>query len=129
MTTPTAGRILVVDDDEAIGAVTQATLELLGGLSVAIATSGDRAMAMCRDEEFDLILIDVMMPNLDGPSTIRRLQGSGLLERTPFAFLTAKVQPDAREALLSLGAAEVIAKPFDLTSLVEVVRRLLAGRP
>lgn len=126
--TPQVGRILVVDDDGAIRTVTQATLELLGGFSVVTAASGEEAIEKCRDEVFDLLLIDVMMPNLDGPSTIRLLKRSDQLPPIPFAFLTAKVQPEARESLLALGALAVIAKPFDPAQLIETVRLLIADQ-
>lgn len=125
---PQHNRILIVDDDSAIRIVTEATLGHLGGFEVTTAESGRAAVELCRHESFDLILIDVMMPRLDGPATVRILRDEGLLGTVPFAFLTAKVQSDARETLLGLGATEVIAKPFDPTSLVETARQLIDGR-
>ncbi len=124
MTPQSRGRILIVDDDAAIRTVTETTLDLLGRLPVLSVASGQDAIERCRQETFDLILIDVMMPDLDGPATIRSLRHHDLLGDTPFAFLTAKVHGEARESLLALGAAEVIAKPFDPAALVETVRSL-----
>lgn len=125
---PQPNRILIVDDDAAIRVVTEATLDHLGGFDVTAAPHGEAAVDICRRASFDLILIDVMMPRLDGPATIRILQQENLLADTPFAFLTAKVHSEAHEPLIALGAVGVIAKPFDPMSLVDVVRNLILHR-
>ena len=122
---PDEFRILLVDDDPAVRMVTEATLTVLGEFTVTAVDGGDKAIEMCRTDSFDLILIDVMMPNLDGPATIRQLKSAGLLRSTPFVFLTAKVQEDARHSLMTTGAIGVLAKPFDPTELVSTIDGLI----
>ena len=117
--------ILLVDDDPAVRAVTEASLRVLGGFVVTSAPGGAQAIELCRGSRFDLVLIDVMMPLLDGPATIRAMKTENLLDTTPFVFLTAKVHPEAQDALLSLGATRVIAKPFEPEALVEQIRSLI----
>jgi two-component system, OmpR family, response regulator len=121
-------RILLVDDDPAIRAVTEATLRVIGGFDVTSAPGGERAIDICREQGFDLLLIDVMMPHIDGPATIRAMRSEDLLDSMPFVFLTAKVDSESRDALLSLGAARVIAKPFDPAELVEQIRSVMGRR-
>ena len=117
--------VLLVDDDPAVRAVTEASLRVLGGFEVTPAPGGAQAIELCRGSRFDLVLIDVMMPLLDGPATIRAMKTENLLDTTPFVFLTAKVHPEAQDALLSLGATRVIAKPFEPEALVEQIRSVI----
>jgi two-component system, OmpR family, response regulator len=105
--------VLYVDDDEDIGSVVQATLRLVPGLSVQTADSGERAIDLAYELRPDLVLMDVMMPGLDGPSTFRRMRESALLKEIPVIFMTAKVLPAEISQLLQLGAIGVIVKPFD----------------
>ena len=105
--------VLYVDDDMDICSVVQATLRLVPGLTVLTADSGERAIDLAYESRPDLILMDVMMPGLDGPSTFRRLRDSALLMEIPVIFMTAKVLPAEIAQLLKLGAIGVIVKPFD----------------
>jgi two-component system, OmpR family, response regulator len=105
--------VLYVDDDPDICSVVQATLGLVPGLSVHIADSGERAVDLAYELRPDLVLMDVMMPGLDGPSTFRRMRESTLLRKMPVIFMTAKVLPAEIAQLLQLGAIGVIGKPFD----------------
>jgi two-component system, OmpR family, response regulator len=105
--------ILYVDDDPDICSVVQATLRLVPGLNVYTAHSGERAIDLACALRPDLVLMDVMMPGLDGPSTFRRMRESPLLAVIPIAFMTAKVLPEEIAQLLRLGAMGVIVKPFD----------------
>jgi CheY-like chemotaxis protein len=122
-------RLLLVEDDESIRAIAHLSLERIGGWSVVDAPSGDDALQMLTaGEGFAAIVMDVMMPGLDGPATLRRLQDDGLLAGTPVVFLTAKAQRAERERLNALGAAGVIAKPFDPLALSGELERLLNSR-
>ena len=111
-------RALVVDDEDDIRQIAQLSLERIGGWTVVTASSGDEAVELAaREAPFTVVLLDVMMPGSDGPATLERLRSGPLGAATPIVFLTAKVQPADRQRLLELGAAGVIAKPFDPTQL------------
>jgi two-component system, OmpR family, response regulator len=105
--------VLYVDDDADICSVVQATLRMVPGLDVQTAESGERAMDLAYELRPDLVLMDVMMPGLDGPSTFKRMRESPLLAKIPVIFMTAKVLPAQIAQLLQLGAIGVIVKPFD----------------
>jgi two-component system, OmpR family, response regulator len=105
--------VLYVDDDSDICSVVQATLRLVPGLDVQTADSGERAIDLAYELRPDLVLMDVMMPGLDGPSTFKRMRESALLTKIPVIFMTAKVLPAEIAQLLQLGAIGVIVKPFD----------------
>ena len=105
--------VLFVDDDADICSVVKATLSLVPGLNVHTADSGERALDLAYDLRPDLVLMDVMMPGLDGPSTFKRMRESALLARIPVIFMTAKVLPAEISHFLKLGAIGVIVKPFD----------------
>jgi CheY-like chemotaxis protein len=110
-------RILVIDDEDDIRAITKISLERVAGWEVLTAESGERGVELAAEEQPDAILLDAMMPGLDGPHTIDRLKASERTRAIPVLFLTAKLQSGDREHYLQLGAAEVLAKPFDPMSL------------
>ncbi len=119
-------RLLLVDDDEAIRTIASISLERLGGWTVISAPSGRAALEAVQDDgPFDAVLMDVMMPGLDGPSVLERMQDGALAPQVPIVFLTAKLSDTERARLLSLGATGVIAKPFDPMALPEELRRIL----
>jgi two-component system, OmpR family, response regulator len=105
--------VLFVDDDADICSVVLATLGLVSGLDVQAADSGERAIDLAYQLRPDLVLMDVMMPGLDGPSTFKRMRESVLLAHVPVIFMTAKVLPAEISQFLQLGAIGVIVKPFD----------------
>jgi two-component system OmpR family response regulator len=111
--------VLYVDDDEDICSVVQATLNLVPGLNIQTASSGERAIDAAYDCRPELVLMDVMMPGLDGPSTFEQMRQSVLLANIPVIFMTAKVLPVEVAQLLRLGAIGVIIKPFDPLKLYE----------
>ncbi|MDG4867837.1 response regulator [Guyparkeria sp. 1SP6A2] len=115
-------RILYVEDEEDIRAVAQLALESVGGFTLKSCASGEEALREAEAFAPDLILLDVMMPGMDGPSTLQALREIPALADVPVAFMTAKVQPAEIEYFKSLGAREVIAKPFDPMTLAEQVR-------
>lgn len=123
-----SGRLLIVDDDEDIRTIARMSLERIGGWTVVAAASGQQAVDIATtDGPFDAVLLDVMMPGLDGPTTLARLREGPLPAETPVVFLTAKIQPADRARLNALGAAGVIAKPFDPMRLSEELAELLAA--
>jgi CheY-like chemotaxis protein len=105
--------VLYVDDDADICSVVQATLRLVPGLRVQTADCGNRAIDIAHEFRPELVLMDVMMPGLDGPSTLKRMRESALLADIPVVFMTAKVLPAEILQLLQMGAIGVIVKPFD----------------
>jgi len=111
--------VLCVDDDPDMREVVRTTLNLIGGLSVHTAASGVQAIDRAHELRPDLILMDVMMPGLDGPSTVDRMRTSPLLANIPVIFLTAKVMPAKIAQLLGSGAIGVICKPFDPLALCD----------
>lgn len=117
MTTPNLGRILLVEDDPDIQAVAQLALEAVGGFQVRICNSGQEALEAGPAFGPDLILLDVMMPEMDGPATLAALRGLPQTETTPVIFMTAKAQRHEIVAYQSLGAIGVITKPFDPMTL------------
>lgn len=115
-------RILYVEDEPDIQAVATLVLEKVGGFTVRIFSSGREALREAEAFAPDMILLDVMMPDMDGPATLKALQERPSLADVPVAFMTAKTQPAEVEYLKSLGALDVIAKPFDPMALASQVR-------
>jgi CheY-like chemotaxis protein len=117
-------KILLVEDEPDIQTITQMALEMLGGFQVEVCSCGKDAIAAAPRYAPDLILLDVMMPGLDGPSTLKELRKIPSLARTPIVFVTAKVQRHEIEAYKTLGALDVISKPFDPMTLAANVRQI-----
>ena len=120
-------KIMIVDDDEDICTVAALAARRVGGWDVVVATSGQEALARARSERPDVILLDAMMPVLDGPATLVKLREEPSTATIPVIFLTAKVQRREVERYLALGAIGVIRKPFDAMTLPDEVRRILRG--
>jgi CheY-like chemotaxis protein len=121
-------RVLYVEDEPDIQAVARLALETVGGLTVRIAGSGPEALGSIAGFRPDLILLDVMMPGMDGPSTLRALRALPEAAGIPAVFLTAKVQPAEIAQLRTLGAIDVIVKPFDPMTLAQTLRAIWARR-
>ncbi|ACQ79117.1 response regulator receiver protein [Beutenbergia cavernae DSM 12333] len=119
------GHVLVVDDDETIREVAQMALQLVGGWRVTTAPSGAEALRLAHMDPPDVILLDVMMPVVDGPSTLVRLRADPVTREVPVVFLTAKFTPGQAHEWSGSGLAGVIAKPFDPMTLADQVARLL----
>ena len=117
-------RILYVDDEPDIRTVAQLALETVGGFTVRLCGSGKQALEEVNDFQPQLLLLDVMMPEMDGPTTLQSLRKLDITAETPVIFMTAKVQPQEVEQYKSLGALDVIAKPFDPMQLSEQVRKI-----
>jgi two-component system OmpR family response regulator len=123
--------ILCVDDEEDILEVTKLCLESIGGFRVTCCSTSATILSAVESDRPDLILLDVMMPNMDGPSTLKLLQQS-TVPHVPVVFMTARVQPAEVSQYLSLGAVGVVAKPFDpmqiSAEVADIWRRYQAGR-
>lgn len=115
-------RILYVEDEPDIQAVAKMALETLGGFEVAICSSGQEALERAEAFAPDLLLLDVMMPGMDGVTTLHELRRLPALAGTPAMFMTAKVQPGEIEQLYKEGALEVIPKPFDPMTLADQIK-------
>lgn len=125
MTTPRR-RILVVDDDDSIREIATVTLDVVAGWDVLTASSGTEALKHAGAGQPEAILLDVMMPGLDGPGTVEQLQADESTRHIPVILLTAKVQPSERERFAGLpGVYGVIAKPFDPMMLADEMSQLL----
>lgn len=118
-------RILLIDDDDDIREVACTSLELVGGFEVAAVGSGEAGVAAARDHPPDAILLDVMMPGMDGPTTLQRLQDQAETSDVPVILLTAKAQPSDRSRFDQLSVAGVLTKPFDPLTLPQQVSDLL----
>jgi CheY-like chemotaxis protein len=121
----TARRILIVDDEDDIREVAQVSLELVGRYEVLTASTGREGVRSARDERPDAILLDVMMPDMDGPATLAELRADPLTCDIPVVFLTAKTQFSERTRLSQLGAAGILTKPFDPLKLAGEVASTL----
>jgi len=117
-------RILYVEDEPDIQAVAKLALEMVGGFQVMICSSGQDALDKVEDFAPDLILLDVMMPGMDGPTTLQRLRADTVTAVIPVIFLTAKVQPTEVAQFQAMGALDVIPKPFDPMNLATRVRQI-----
>jgi CheY-like chemotaxis protein len=118
-------RILIVDDEDDIREVAQVSLELVGEWEVQTASSGRDGVERARSMRPDAILLDVMMPDQDGPATLAQLLSDPTTRDIPVLFLTAKAQASERSHLAGLGAAGVLTKPFDPLTLARDVASVL----
>lgn len=125
----TIEKVLLVDDEPDIRRIGELSLKAVGKLAVTLAASGEEALALARAARPDVVLLDVMMPGLDGPATLEKLRSEPDTAAIPVVFMTAKTQKHETERFLALGAAGVIHKPFDPMTLPAELRRLLEGRP
>jgi two-component system OmpR family response regulator len=110
-------RILYVEDEASIRTIAITVLEAVGGFTVVTCSSGKQALEAAPTANADLILLDVMMPEMDGPATLKALREIPQTAKTPAVFMTAKVQTSEIQHYKSLGAVDVIPKPFDPMTL------------
>jgi two-component system OmpR family response regulator len=115
--------LLYVDDEPSIREIVEMALDLVGNLVIRTCASGEQALRIIPSLAPDLVLLDVMMPAMDGPTVLCRMRADAALASIPVVFLTAKAMPQEIAHFRELGAAGVIAKPFDPMKLgLEVVR-------
>ena len=118
-------RVLIVDDESDIREVAGASLEAVGGYEVTTAESGREGIEKAEAWQPDAILLDVMMPEMDGPTTFGRLQDDPATREIPVVLFTAKVQAADRAKFDQLGVAAVMSKPFDPMALSHQLARVL----
>ena len=119
-------KVLHVDDCDDVRTVVGLTLSSVGGMQVTQSASGPEAIEAVAGIEPDLLLLDVMMPEITGPELLAQLRRFERLRETPAVFLTAKAAPEDIDKLMQAGAAAVITKPFDAMKLPEHLARILA---
>ncbi|MFN6936534.1 MAG: response regulator [Tsuneonella sp.] len=119
-------RVLYVDDEPDIREIALLALSLDPGLECRGAASGPEALAIMDEWLPDMVLLDVMMPGLDGPSTLARLRENPTTMAVPVVFITARAQSQEIQSFATLDALGVIAKPFDPMTLAQQVRAFLA---
>ncbi len=112
-----AHRILIIDDEEDIREVAALSLETVAGWEVMSASSGAQGLTRAIEQKPDAILLDVMMPGMDGPTTFRELRNNPATAHIPVLLLTAKVQSTDQRRFADLGVEAVLFKPFDPLTL------------
>jgi CheY-like chemotaxis protein len=123
----TLRKVMLVDDEDDIRTIGNLSLSRVGGWQTVLAASGAEALEKAAAEKPDLILLDVMMPGMDGPTTFGKLRAQEATARTPIIFMTAKIQKQEVARYLELGALGVIGKPFDPMTLPQEIRKLVPG--
>ena len=118
-------KVLLAEDEEDIRKVAQISLQFRGGWEVLLATNGEECLEKAASDRPDLILLDCMMPKLDGYETCRRLKQDPSLRHIPVIFLTAKAQEIEVKKGLSLGAVGYLIKPFNPMSLAAEIKQIL----
>jgi CheY-like chemotaxis protein len=121
-------RVLLIDDEDDIREVAGMSLETVAGWTTLAARSGREGLKIAAEQQPDAILLDVMMPDMDGPSTFRNLQESAATRSIPVIFLTAKAQTREQRGFRELGAHGVISKPFDPLTLADQISELLGWK-
>jgi CheY-like chemotaxis protein len=118
-------KVLVIDDEEDVRYVARLSLGRIGGMNVIEAASGEEGIARAKSDQPDCILLDMMMPGMDGAMTFRALRASPETASIPIVFLTAKSMSVELQRLTELGALAVITKPFDPIALPREIEAIL----
>ena len=118
-------QILLIDDEETIQEVVQMGIEIEAGWQVATASSGWEGINLAQTQQPDAILLDVMMPDMDGISTLSNLKADAKTRSIPVIFLTAKTQATEKDRLQNLGVVDVITKPFNSMTLASQIAQIL----
>ena len=120
-------KVLVVDDEEDVRYVARLSLDRVGGMNVVEAASGEEGVARAKKDQPDVILLDMMMPGMDGAATFHELRACEDTREIPIVFITAKSMTSEARRLTSLGARGVITKPFDPLQLANELTAILEG--
>jgi two-component system, OmpR family, response regulator len=124
MTEKILNKILFVDDDTDILSIIKYSLDALEGVTVLTSSKGEEGVEIALAESPDLIILDVMMPNMDGIAVLKALRLLPNCKTTPIAFLTAKVQKSEIEEFMRLGVIGVLEKPFDPIGFPDEILKL-----
>ncbi|MDO8682448.1 MAG: response regulator [Armatimonadota bacterium] len=120
-------KILIIEDEPEIQAILSMSLQHAGGFDVILANDGIEGIEMALDQSPDLILLDVLMPKLDGYATCRRIKQNERISNIPVIFLTAKTDPHEVDRAMRAGASGYVAKPFDPLKLAGQIARIADG--
>lgn len=120
-------KVLLIDDEEDIRKVALLSLEAVGKFEARCAASAAEGLASARADRPDVILLDMMMPTVDGLTALTELRGTPQLARVPVIIMSARIQPGEQESWIQRGAAGVIRKPFDPMTLPSEIRRIVEG--
>lgn len=118
-------RVMYVEDDPDIRAIAEIALQDVGGFEALLCESGDMALKKTLDFDPELILLDVMMPGMDGPTTLKALRQLDGMADVPVIFMTARLQSSEVREYRELGALGVIPKPFDPMTLSDKISEIL----
>jgi CheY-like chemotaxis protein len=121
-------RVLIIDDEDDIREVAALSLEATAGWEILTASSGAEGISIATIQKPDAILMDVMMPGVDGPTTFKFMQENSAINRIPVLLLTAKVQGVDQRRFAGLGLAGVLFKPFDPLTLAEQISEALGWK-
>ncbi|HEV2214927.1 MAG TPA: response regulator [Terracidiphilus sp.] len=121
-------RILIIDDEDDIREIAAMSLETIAGWEVMVANSGAQGLTRASTYKPDAILLDVMMPGMDGPTTFRELRKNPATEKIPVLLLTAKVQASDQRRFADLDVAAVLVKPFDPLTLSQQIAEILGWK-
>jgi CheY-like chemotaxis protein len=121
-------KILIIDDEDDIREVAALSLESVAGWEVFTANSGSQGLARAVEHQPDAILLDVMMPGMDGPTTFRELRKNPATAKIPVLLLTAKVQSNDQRRFADLGVESVLFKPFDPMTLADQISSVLGWK-
>jgi two-component system, OmpR family, response regulator len=124
VTRPALERVLLVEDDPDISEIAEMALATVGGLNVLACGTGGEALRRVGEFAPQMAVIDVMMPGMDGPSLFQALRARPDTRAMPIVFMTAKVQPEEMARWRALGAADIVAKPFDPMKLADRLREI-----
>ncbi|MBF0454229.1 MAG: response regulator [Magnetococcales bacterium] len=122
MTAKPLNRIVYAEDEPDIQEVATLALEVIGEFELKVCNTGQEAVDAVVEYQPDLLLFDVMMPGMDGPTAFQKIRQIPGMETIPVIFMTAKVQPQEVSFYKEIGALEVITKPFDPMTLAQTVR-------
>lgn len=118
-------RVLIIDDESDIREVAAMSLETVSGWEVFQAASGIEGLEIARAQKPEAILLDVMMPDMDGPTTLQAIRSDKTISFIPIIFLTAKVQNNDQKTLGEMGITAVLSKPFDPLTLGDQISKAL----
>jgi two-component system, OmpR family, response regulator len=121
-------RIMYIEDEPDIIEIAKIALEDIGGFTLECCRSGSEAVKKAAEFKPDLFLIDVMMPQMDGPATLRELRKIAEFVSTPVIFMTAKAQASEIKEYIAMGALDVITKPFDPLKLPSTIQNIWNGK-
>ncbi|MBE8987784.1 response regulator [Nostoc sp. LEGE 12450] len=122
----TSKQILVIDDEDDIRQLIQTCLEIMGGWKLLTATSGNQGLFLAQSSQPDAILLDVMMPDMDGLTTFQKLQANQTTKHIPVIFLTARGRNNDKNLFNNLGVRGIISKPFNPQKLAVQVAEALS---